>query len=197
MIVWPLLFVPGLIAVASRYFFNEDHLPRWKWYSLHLFGAAILSLNTQFGLAWFIFIYGFSGFAWHAIFSAQLGTPPKREDTWLGQWMQIAAISTTKKLFRIDESNLGFWYKFGIVYGFYRAIFLLPGIICLTYHLDSLVPLTGLMFFGQGMIHYWAGKIARRYDAQRMASVFADLMLNWFIGTYLLICLSVSHPLVS
>lgn len=214
-IAWYWLFVPGMMMILNRDWRGEGDTPfgRWFWYVFQFMVMFLITRSVVVSSGWLVFSLGYSLLGWQALFSAIHGRPPQRKDSVLYDWMQSvtfkwlgmqrpkyikARLPNGKTEYLLDPAwinayTLREWRKFGAWYGVLRGAMMLPAIIFFVGVFQSLIPLVGLVFLSIGWMYRWAGLIRTNYTLpEGMAVVFAEGIVGWSMGTYLLIIASLT-----
>jgi len=171
--------LPFIISDLNRTWRGEDGVPNWVWYTFMALCAGAVTLDPYFILCWMVFVFGYAVLPWHAMFSAINGQPPGRKDHWSVQWMQdVAYRLTTRQLpFMGYLAEVIYWQRFGVIYGAIRAATILPGVFLLCGYTGSLLPITGLLFLGMGVVYWLCGRVDK-----------AERVMGFAIGVYLIVC---------
>lgn len=207
MLEWYWLFLPIVSAVTNRIWRGEGSMPRFEWYALNILTAFLLTcvhdgiyITTVYVgifLGWVLYFLGYAIFPWQAMFSAINGQTPSRKDNWSVQWMQSISFSITAMItpMRLDNPKSD-WYAFGCVYGFFRALLMMPGILILSYMTHSYIPLVGAAALLMGVVYYLGGVFSRREtQGNGLGVAFSELAMGWWNGTYMLIvALAIQNP---
>lgn len=174
------ILLPLLFAYVNHYWRGQGKVPRWVFYSFMFFQALVLTFDYIFAVKWLVFMAGYAVLPWQAMFSAIHGEKPGRKDNRFVQWMQTATERTGAQ-----------GRTYGVVYGAFRALPMLPGIILLG-------DWWGLLFVGMGGIYYLCGLWSIFWTKSYAIAVgLAEIVMGYFIGHYFLSCCRVAGFLLA
>lgn len=176
--------VPILCAILNR-FRGNDIISKGLWFAIMTALPLVLRHSIYFCVLWLIFLLGYAVLPWQAMFSAATGRPPRNDKGYMQQLSDLA-LYLTKLLPPVENKVM--WYRFGMVYGALRAVFMWIGVAGLYAYTGSLNALYGLLFVFMGVIYYFCGVYARKKEIpEKVAIEFAELVLGWCIGAYLVV----------
>lgn len=179
------IFLPALTAALNRVWRGEGAVPRWAFFAFMT--CPMVILDWRLTLPWLLVLVGYTVPPTQAMFSAVHGRPPGRRDGWAWNWMHPATTSiiTVKP----GGTMMGIYRIYGMVYGGLRGLYTLPGVLWVWWVSGTPIALLGVLFLGQGVVFYQAGRIARRFELpETMAVPIAEVVMGWWLGSYMLVC---------
>jgi hypothetical protein len=170
--------VPFAIAGLNRAWRGGGikDIPKPAWFAFNVLIAWCLTFNWVFCLAWLLLLLGYAVPPTHAMFSAVHGLPPARDDSAVWQWMREVSLRVNKALPSLAIGLL--WARYGVIYGFVRALLMMPGAVLMAGLAQSPALLAcSFVFLLLGMSYFIAGTVKG-----------AEIATGFVLGVYLVAC---------
>ncbi len=170
-----LIAIPFIYAGLNRTWRGADGAPKWAWFFFMSLLALVTTYDLFFTALWTLFLVCYAVPPTHALFSSISGQPPARNDGFGFQWMRTMAHRGMAD-YDINQGIQGYWEKYGMVYGIFRAIPMVTfGFMTFTAYTQS--PWAGMVFvfLYLGRFYY----VCKNVD-------MAERITGFLLGIYLL-----------